>query len=288
MLAAVGADHAVSVWSLRDLKRDLPAIEGVIVVARGETVEIASVELESPARGKLAAGDVVEAVGGEKGELKPIKTTLDFVLAVRGLRSGDTVRLQVSRAGKAAVVALPVGIAIGHRHPLLTLWVDPVGKNDVHDWIGWTTAGPYDTNSLAAEARVGWLTATGDPARPATYAAANQYRNLYYKKDFLRFLTAEADFAPARKKYLAENPPQVPTLVPNLTGPFEQRGAKVVTRQKATGPMSPLPPRAVVWIAVLRWGPLAGRQGKRLARSPLRDWSRGDRPADFRPAANTA
>ena len=45
-------------------------------------------EPDSPARGKLAAGDVVEAVGGEKGELKPVKTPLDFVLAIRGLRAG--------------------------------------------------------------------------------------------------------------------------------------------------------------------------------------------------------
>ena len=118
---------------------------------------------------------------------------------------------------------------------MLTFWVDPVAKNGVHDWIGWTPAGPYDTNSLAAEARVGWLTATGDPTRPATFAAANQYRNLYYKKDFLRFLTDEADFGAARKKFLAENPPQVPTLVANLTGSIEKRGAKIVTREKSTG-----------------------------------------------------
>src|SRR5262249_9811225 len=141
LLVSAGADQTVSVWSLRDLKRELPAIEGVTVVAREATVEIASVEPASPARGKLVVGEVVEAAGGEHGELKPIKSPLDFVLASRGLRPGDTARLQVNRGGKAVVVAVPVGVSIGHRHPLLSLWVDPIAKNGIHDWIGWTPAG---------------------------------------------------------------------------------------------------------------------------------------------------
>ncbi len=286
LLAAAGADHAVSVWSLRDLKRNLPAIEGITIVARGATVEIASVEPDSPARGKLATGDVVEAAGGEKGELKPIKTPLDFVLAIRGLRAGDTARLQVSRGGKAAVVAVPVGISVGHRHPLLTLWVDPVVKNGIHDWIGWTPAGPYDTNSLAAEARIGWLTATGDPTRPATYAAANQYRNLYYKKDFLRFLTDEADFGAALNRSIVENPPQVPTLVANLTGPVEKRGATVLTREKATGfDVSLSDPSGLVVLdrSVLRWRAVKpDGKASDWQETPFESGPRGDRPSQAR------
>ncbi len=292
LLAAVGDDRTVFVWSLRDLLRGMPIIDGVTVTARGDDVIVASVEPTSGAKGKLAEGDVIEKVGGEKGELKAVKTPAEFVLAVRALRVGDTARVQV----KGKPVAVPVGAAVGHRHPLFSLWVDPVAKDGKHEWVGWTQAGPYDTSSAAAEAKIVWVTATGNAARPVTFAAANQYRELFYKKDFLRFLTDEADVNAALKKYVSFYPPRLPVLTANLTVPVEKPNGKIITRQKADGiDVSVSDPSELLVLsnAELRWRTVAadGTTGKwqpvgfsaGRAVLPLKgyDWIRGEHRFEF-------
>ncbi len=233
LLAAAGDDGTVFVWSLRDLSRAFPTVDGVTVTSGERGIVVASVDPKSGSNGKLGAGDVIEKLGGEKGELKAVATPAEFVLVVRGLPVGGSARVQIK--GQAAPVVVPVVSAVGHRHPLFTLWVAPVANEGQHNWIGWTAAGPYDTNSAAAEAKIGWLTATGNPARPVAFAAAGQYRKEYYKKDFFRFLTDEADISAALKRWIGENPPRVPALRASLTVPVEKQSGKLVTREKADG-----------------------------------------------------
>jgi hypothetical protein len=295
LLAAVGEDRTVFVWSLRDLNRRVAVIDGVTVTTRGAEVVVASVDPASGSRGKLAEGDVIEKVGGAKGELQPVKTPFDVTLAVRGLPVGSEARVQVK--GKAAPVVVPVGTAVGHRHPLLSLWVDPVAdKNGRHNWIGWTESGPYDTNSQDAEKRIVWVTATGDPARPVAFAAANQYRVLYYKNDFLRFLLEDADFDAAEKRYVAAYPPRPPVLSAHLNVPSEFRGREQLVRAKADAlTVSVADPSGLLFLdrALLRWrtlsrdgtpGPwreLPFGAGHTEILLPGYDWTRGEHRFQF-------
>ncbi len=236
LLAAVGEDRTVYVWSLRELNRSFPVIEGLTVTMREAEVIVASIEPGSAARGKLEPGDVIEKVGKNIATLEAAKSASDFVLAVRTMPVTSNAIIQVK--GKAQPVVVPVGTALGHRRPLFHVWVDPIAIDGRHDWISWTAAGPYDTSSANAEARIVWVTATGDPARPVTFAPVNQYRPLYYKKDFFRFLAAAGEFDEASDQYAVEYPPRIPVLVANLTGlvmAIEKRGASRLIRDKATG-----------------------------------------------------
>lgn len=208
LLAGAGDDGTVAVWSMKNAARALPTVTGLFLVERGGAVVVDVVEKGGGADGKLARGDVIESVGDVKGVQRPVKTPLDFVLAVRELSVNANAMVKVK--GKAAAVAVTVGNATGFRHPLFTLWVDPEPKKGgAHDWVGWTPSGPYDANGATAEGRIGWQTSTGDPARPVLLATADQYRKLYYKRDFIRSLFETADYKLALD---AIPPPAAPVL----------------------------------------------------------------------------
>jgi hypothetical protein len=211
LLAGAGDDGTVAVWALKSADRPRPAIEGLILAESGGEVVVASVQPGTAATVRFRVGDVIESVADAAGVQKAVKRTFDFHATVRGLKVGDNARVKVK--GRAAF-PIVVGTAPGYRHPLFTLWVDPVAKDGKHDWVGWTSPGPYDTNGEAAEARIGWLTATGLPARPVTFSPAEQYRKLYYKHDFIRLLLDKADYKAALQ---ALPQPQRPTLEAALT-----------------------------------------------------------------------
>jgi WD40 repeat protein len=253
LLAAVGADHSAYVWSLRNLKPDLPTLEGVVVSERAGEVVIESVQPGA----KLPVGSVIEEVGPEKGKGRPVKTVLDLLLVVRAMRVGDTAQLKLK--GQANPVPVPVVAGVGDRQPLVTLWVDPIARRDakgVHDWVGWTRPGLYDTNSPEGEARIGWVTATGDDARPATFEGVRQHRGTFYKHNLLSYLINEADFDMGYKKWLDDQPKRPVTLDFQLENPTEQQYDRVITRQRSAqlsvtlhDPQDIISPEQ----AVLRW-----------------------------------
>ncbi|MEO2089038.1 MAG: hypothetical protein ABGY75_06015, partial [Gemmataceae bacterium] len=290
LLAAVGADRVVSVWSLRNLRTPLAAVEGVTLYERGGELVVAAVEPTSPARGVLKAEAVIEAVGGEKGEPKAVKSYHEFLLAVREVGVGNTARVRLK--GAAAAVAVPVGRGVCRRLPLLDLWVNPAANKDgSRDWIGWTAAGPYDANSLAAEARLGWLNATGNPAEPVRYAGADQYRRQYHKTDLIRLLIEEADFDAALRRHAALFPRTRPTLIVRAEGTEERDGRVVVRARPADLSVTLNDPAQAVLLdqAVLRWRAVDrdGQPGEWQSKPlntlrttiPIADagWSRGSR-----------
>ena len=228
LLAGAGDDGTVVLWSLKNVAKPLPAIEGLLVSGRGDAVVVASVQANTPSA-KFAVGEVIESVADAKGVQQPVKAPLDFILAVRALKVGAVAQVKVK--GKPAV-AVAVGAATGFRHPLFTLWVNPVAKAGAHDWVGWTSSGPYDASGAASEARIGWLSATGNPARPATFAGANQYRKLFYKRDFLRLLLTTADYTDA---VALLPPPLRPKLVATLLGPTAIHAGRTVARAALDG-----------------------------------------------------
>ncbi|MCI0704811.1 MAG: hypothetical protein L0241_27450, partial [Planctomycetia bacterium] len=93
LLAAAGDDTTVAVWSLRNATKQ-PAIIGLLVTERDGSVVVASVQPDTPVAKLLTAGEVIEAVGGEKGDLKPVKTPLEFIRVVRSLKEKDNARIK--------------------------------------------------------------------------------------------------------------------------------------------------------------------------------------------------
>ena len=209
------------------------------------------------------------------------------MLLVRSLKVGDNAQVVKLKEKGKETVAVAVGTATGFRHPLFALWVDPEAKNGKHDWVGWTTSGPYDANAETAEARIGWLTATGDPARPVNFAGANQYRKLFYKRDILRLLLETADYNTAISRIPQ---PRRPTIAATIPGVAELRDGRLVTREKIDALEVTLSdPDNVLDLdrAELRWqitGPAWASEWKRESLAAARvvldlskhDWKRGE------------
>ncbi len=280
LLAGAGGDGSVAVWSLKNVARPMPTVEGLLVSLRGNDVVVSTLLKNSPAAGKLAPGDVIESVVDGKGAARPIKEPLDFNLALRTLKIGADAQIKVR--GKAPV-AVKVGAGTGYRLPLFDLWVDPVAKGGAHAWVGWTSSGPYDASGADAESRIGWLTATGNAAHPVTLAGAEQYRKLFYTRDFLRRLIEKADYS------LAALPPQPPDLKVTFTGAAELPDGRVVTRQKLNATVTLSDPDRVHDLsrAELRWqvvGPDGASEwvaepfsgGKAVLMLTDREWKRGE------------
>jgi WD40 repeat protein len=206
LLASVADDQTLCVWSLADLDRAVSQVPGLGVGDADGKVVVHRVEPASPtAQAGLAEGDVVEKVAAPGGAAKPIKDAAGFLLAVAARRPGDQVEVTIS--GKGAV-KLPLERGVDERKPLFSLLLLRTGA--VPEWVGWSPAGPYDSSSPVAEARLGWHTNTGDPAVPVSYAAARAYRKDYYREGILRYLAAEADLGRALQKWDADHPPRLP------------------------------------------------------------------------------
>lgn len=202
LLAAATGSRTAVVWSLKKLDQFSGAVDGLELADAGEGIRVTA----TPDRDKLPVGAILEAIGGEDGKLTPVKTSAEFLWVLRSRAVGGTVGIGVK--GNANRVVLPVGRGIEQHGPLFSLWIGANGT----DWVGWNPNGPYDANALASEARIGWLTNTGDPAAPTTFAGADQYRKTYYRKDVLRFLADKGDLALGLDAYTDEYPPPPPKL----------------------------------------------------------------------------
>jgi WD40 repeat protein len=258
VLAAVGGDQAIYTWSLRNLKADLPALSGVTVVDTKGEVVVESIEPGVPAMELLPVGSVIQAVGPEKGPLKPVQSALQYLLAIRQMSIGDKAQLQLKN--RPAPVLVPVGTSVGHRHPLVTLWIDPNRENGLHNWVAWTEPGPYDTNSPQGEARIGWLTSTGNPAEPARYEGALQHRKEYYRFNLIAHVLDKADYNTGLETWLREQPRPNVELEVTLDTLTVQRAGRMVTRQKPNQMKLRLDdPNHLITLerAVLRWRTLA-------------------------------
>jgi WD40 repeat protein len=219
LLAAAGDDGTVPVWSLKSLVK-YPAIDGLAIADVNGAVTVTKVRDKTAAAEVFKEGDVIVSVANAKAVQIPVKVPLDFPNTVRGLKIGDKADVVL----KDRAVKVAVGERTGFRQPLFTLWVDPVANAGRHEWVGWAVTGRYDASGKGGEDRIGWVAATGDPARPVSFAGANQYRKLFYTRDFIRLLLKHADHAAA----LAEIPPlPPPLLLPVLPG-VEVAGRNVV------------------------------------------------------------
>jgi WD40 repeat protein len=213
LLASVGEDQVVCIWSLTELDGASGRIAGLVIGDEDGKAVVRGVEPGSTATGKLVPGDVVEAVGPAGGELRVLKSAPEFYWAVHAQKPNDMVELRVAGKGK---VVLAVSQGMDQRKPLFTLAV--LKRDKEIDWVGYSPAGPYDASGEPAEARLGWHSNTGDAKKPVEYAPVGDYRKDYYRTQILKYLAAEADLGRAleRWKKEIEGPPPEPNIRPTI------------------------------------------------------------------------
>lgn len=204
LLASVAGDGTLCVWSLKDLDRSTGTVAGLILAERDNAVVV-----ERPLGNLLAQGDILESFAGDP---TPITRAAQVYWRAASQRPGGTLNVMIR--GRNQAVALPVTRGQDERKPLFTLWLNA----NTRDWVGWSPAGPYDASDAASESRIGWLTNTGRPENPTTYATAREYRETYYRKDLLRFLAEAGELTAALDAWEDARTPVAPLLLAEVAG----------------------------------------------------------------------
>jgi WD40 repeat protein len=211
LLVSASEDQTVCVWSLTSLGRVLGQaglLRGVAVTKDGQgNVVVGRIDEDSPARGQLHDGDVLEGLVVD-GQLRRLDDPLRFYDAVNQLRPGTTVALQVRGRG---AVQLPVGQGVDQRAPLLSLLLTRPESGKDWGWVEWNPLGPYEASDAQAERRLGWHFNTHDPQEPARFAPVDGYHAVYYRPGLLRQLIEDGRIPPPP-------PPRKPRLSLGIDG----------------------------------------------------------------------
>ena len=216
LLASVGDDRTICVWSLTDLDQTVGFVEGLLVRDReGKVVALSVLDGSPAAKAGLKSGDVLEAMGNPRGELSELKKALTLSQEIKKRKPGDRIAVRVAGQG---IVVLPVVRAIEERKPLFSLVL--LQRDKVIDWVGWSPDGPYDASGAEAEDRLYWHTNTGDAGAPVADAKIAQYRKQYYRDGILKHLvdTGRSDRALQKWDDEHKQPPPRPALRPQLDG----------------------------------------------------------------------
>src|SRR5207249_7783357 len=133
LLASVAEDQTVCVWSLTNLdhilgKRGL--LPGLAVKDQKGDVVVGKIHDDSPARGNLAVGEIIEGLV-ENGKPHAFKSPGDFYFAVAKIKPGTQGTLRVRGKDGARDVPLQVGQGIDDRKPLFSLFVTQAGRQCV-------------------------------------------------------------------------------------------------------------------------------------------------------------
>ena len=170
LLASVGDDQTVCVWSLADVNNAVGEVPGLGVSDKvgknGNEVVVRSVEAGSAAAAKLAAGDVLHKLGAPGGKARAIKDAVGFLLEVYQRQPGDAVEVTV--AGKG-VVTLKVQRGVDWRNPLFSLFL-----KDNLDWVGWSPAGPVRLSGRRCRGAAGLAHQHRRPGSPSILRAGGR------------------------------------------------------------------------------------------------------------------
>ncbi|WP_406695965.1 hypothetical protein V5E97_33730 [Singulisphaera sp. Ch08] len=231
LLASAADDRSTCVWSLADLGETIGKrgqIRGLAVTEQGNRLVVVKTDDSAGRNGpSLRQGDRVDGIVSG-GELRPLRTVLDFYNAVSTLRPGQhvTVRRADGQTGPVDV-SLPIVQGTDERKPLLSLFFTPGDAAGTWKWIGWNPQGPYETSDLEVESLIGWHFNTGVPASPTRFALAPEYHDKFYYDHILQKLIERGSLPP----------PEVPPLPPpNLSMAIDQeaeivRGDQILVRQ---------------------------------------------------------
>lgn len=233
-LVSAGEDGFVCVWSFNDLdetlgQRGAPGIELTAVDGQLQVTDVPrSVSDWRP-------GDVVAGVMQE-GRLVAWSSSRDAYDACWLARPGSSLRVRRVRGNQTEEVLLPVVQGTDERKPLFTLFVanSELGGGEEWAWIGFSPAGPYDSNHEQVEQYLGWHINTGQAANPTSFARADQYRQQYRREGVLGELLITGrlpemvSHEPLPRPNLALSLPQLAALeMPAAGGPLRTRPSQV-------------------------------------------------------------
>jgi WD40 repeat protein len=230
LLVSTSDDQTVCIWSLNQYNLDLflgqrGQVSGVFVKeakgqGTGASLVVARIENDSPARGKLTVGDILEEVVDAQGVAKKPASQRDFYETLFLMKPGQNVTLR--RRGQPPV-QLAVAQGIGDRKPLLSLFVVRDSQTQQYEWVGWSPIGPYDSSGAKADHYIGWqFNNMNTPEGASTYAAASEYRQQYHE-GILKHLVARGSLPPALKEWREEDQ-RKPLPRPKMTSWIDEVG----------------------------------------------------------------
>ncbi|MBY0527305.1 MAG: hypothetical protein K2R98_28170 [Gemmataceae bacterium] len=246
LLASTAADQTVCVWSLDGLERvvnrmgTLPGLavaeqKGGLVLAEIDPASLSPANAAAIRNAGCVEGDAVEGLVDAKAKLVPVATGVEFYNRIGAVKPGDPVTLRIRKRD----VPLRVGQGADEHKPLFSLFVARDGK--AWRWLGWSPVGPYDASDRDAERLLGWHKNTGDPKKPVSYALANEYREVNYKPDILRYLAAQGSTGQAIEEWKKDHPeklrePQMTLWIKELglQPPLDARGRLLVGKPQVT------------------------------------------------------
>lgn len=204
LLASAAEDQTVSVWTMTNVDKTLGVrgmLTGVGVRPADKVVAVTHIDADSPSRGRLHLGDVIEGIV-DQGRLRPIGPPHEFYDEMTLRKPGSEMTLRIR--GKLDV-RLRLGQAVDERKPLFTLFITRPARNGDREWLGWSPIGPYDSSDRRTERLIGWHINTGDPARPTSFATADQYRKELYRPGLLKNLVDRGELTAALGDWDAED-----------------------------------------------------------------------------------
>lgn len=218
-LVSMAEDQTICIWSLTNLPKfigQFGQLPGVAVREKKGALLVTHVDDDSPIRGQLQKGDVLEGlIDGDK--VRPLKSISNYFDVIGRAKPGTTVSLSVRRQQDSRPVKLSIGQGIDERKPLLSLFIARDGKPEEREWIGWNPIGPYDASGRKAERHLGWHFNTGQADGPTRFAFADEYRKDYHREGLLKELIAQGEFQ--------RMPPAPPPPPPELGLVIDDQGA---------------------------------------------------------------
>jgi WD40 repeat protein len=204
LLASAAEDQTVSVWTMTNVDKTLGVrgmLVGVAFRPADNVVAVTHIDPDSPARGRLRLNDVIEGIV-DQGQLRPIGSPREFYDEMTLRKPGSEVTLRIRGNNN---VRLRLGQAVDERKPLFTLFTTRPGRDGGREWLGWSPIGPYDSSDRRTERLIGWHINTGDPARPTSFATADQYRKELYRPGLLKNLVDRGELTAALGDWEAED-----------------------------------------------------------------------------------
>jgi WD40 repeat protein len=286
LLASVAGDQTICIWDLSSIDRILGRhgmLPGVIVgkAAGDQTgVVVSRVAPMSVYQETVRAGDVLQSLT-VADSARRWQNVREFFDVLWSIAPATEARLRVIRDGTERAVPIRVGQGVDEQKPMLNLFISSTTEGQQREWIAWTPVGPYEASSRDAESWLGWHFNTGDPNNPTRFAAADEYRRVYYRRGLIQELTMRCELALRRH----EPPAAITVQFDTDAAPERLPGGEMIVRRapkRLDGYISGFPPELVDAVQYLVDGqPLAGRSTLRQdawsADIESIDWPRGPR-----------
>jgi WD40 repeat protein len=224
LLASVGNDQTVCIWSLSDLQESLGHLgqiaglsvrenQGKLVISDLEDSSLVPENRKEIGNKQVHPDDIIEGVL-DKGQLKKMATAQDFYFWLASHAPAQKVTLRVAERGNVDFV---VSQGIDERKPLFSLFFAKNADAKIRqwDWLGWSPVGPFDSSDRKVERLVGWHQNLGDSEnRRVQFSHVEEFRKDNFKPGILKDLIDYGNAGQAIDAYQRRipQPPREPRM----------------------------------------------------------------------------